>query len=61
MGDGLGVWGEQMSTITYEWINNEVLLYSTGNYIPYPMVNHNEKEDEKEYTYITIILLYTRN
>ena len=27
-----------------EWINNKVLLYSTGNYIQYPIINHNEKE-----------------
>ena len=27
-----------------EWINNKVLLYSTGNYIQYPVVNHNGKE-----------------
>ena len=27
-----------------EWINNKVLLYSTGNYIKYPMINHNGKE-----------------
>ena len=26
------------------WINNKVLLYSTGNYIQYPMINHNGKE-----------------
>ena len=26
------------------WINNKVLLYSTGNYIQYPVINHNEKE-----------------
>jgi len=26
------------------WINNEVLLYSTGNYIQYPVINHNGKE-----------------
>ena len=26
------------------WINNKVLLYSPGNYIQYPVVNHNEKE-----------------
>ena len=25
------------------WINNKVLLYSTGNYIQYPVINHNEK------------------
>ena len=42
--DGLGVWGEQMQTIYREQINNKVLLYSTGNYIQYPMINHNGKE-----------------
>ena len=31
------------------WINNKVLLYSTGNYIQYPVTNHNGKEYEKEY------------
>ena len=30
-----------------EWIN-KVLLYSTGNYIQYPVINHNGKEYEKE-------------
>ena len=24
-----------------EWINNKVLLYSTGNCIQYPVINHN--------------------
>ena len=24
-----------------KWINNKVLLYSTGNYIQYPLINHN--------------------
>ena len=27
-----------------EWINNKVLLYSTGNYIQYPVINHKGKE-----------------
>ena len=27
-----------------EWINNKVLMYSTGNYIQYPVINHNGKE-----------------
>ena len=27
-----------------EWINNRVLLYSTGNYIQYPVIKHNGKE-----------------
>ena len=26
------------------WINNKVLLYSTGNYIQCPVINHNGKE-----------------
>ena len=30
------------------WINNKVLLYSTGNYSQYPVINHNGKEYEKE-------------
>ena len=32
-----------------EWINNKVLLYSTGNYIQYLMTNHEETEYEKKY------------
>ena len=34
-----------------EWINNKVLLYSTGNYIQYPVINHNGKE-KKECIYV---------
>ena len=34
-----------------EWINNNVLLYSTGIYIHYPVINHNGKEYEK-YIYV---------
>ena len=30
-----------------EWINSKVLLYSTGNYIQYPVINHHGKEFEK--------------
>ena len=29
------------------WINNKVLLYSTGHYIQYPVINHNGKEYKK--------------
>ena len=35
-----------------EWINNKVLLYSTGNYVQYPVINHNEKEYQKECIYM---------
>ena len=46
-----------------EWINNKVLLYSTGNYIQYPEIYHNGKEYKKECVYICITesLLYSRN
>ena len=27
-----------------EWVSNKVLLYSTENYIQYPMINHNGKK-----------------
>ena len=27
-----------------EWINNKIELYSTENYIQYPMMNHDGKE-----------------
>ena len=35
-----------------EWIS-KILLYSTGNYIQYPMINHNGKDNGKEYICIT--------
>ena len=31
------------------WMNNKVLLCSIGNYIQYPVINHEEKEYEKEH------------
>ena len=46
-----------------ECINNKVLLYSTGNYIQYPVINHNGKEHGKEcvYMYNRTTLLYQRD
>ena len=35
------------------WINNKVLLYSSGNYIQYPVIDYNGKESEKAYICIT--------
>ena len=34
------------------WINNKVLLYSTGNCIQYPVINYNGKGYKKEYMYM---------
>ena len=39
-----GVSRYKLVLIYIEWINNMVLIYSTGNYIQYPMINHNGKE-----------------
>ena len=37
-----GVGGCKLSHL--EWVNNKVLMCSTGNYIQYPAINHNGKE-----------------
>ena len=51
-GEGWGGWkgmdwefGISRCKLVYiGWINNKVLLYSTGNYIQSPGINHNGKE-----------------
>ena len=58
-GEAPGVWGQQIETIHAEWINNKVLLYSTGNYIQHHTINHNGKEHGKEYICITESLCCT--
>ena len=49
--------------IYIEQVNNKVLLYSSGNYIQYPVLNHNRREYEKVYinidTHISDSLCYT--
>ena len=37
-----------------EWINNKVLLYSTGNYIQSPVINYNGKEYFKKNVYTCV-------
>ena len=41
-GDGTGI--SRCKPVFTERISNKVLLYSTGNYIQYLIINHNEKE-----------------
>ena len=36
------------------WVNNKALPYSTGNYIQYPLINHNGKESGQVSLYIYI-------
>ena len=45
--DGGGGWVSRCKLLYIEWINNKVLLYSSENYIQYPMINHNGKEYKK--------------
>ena len=45
--DKVGIWDWRMQATVYKIDNNKVLLYSTGNYIQYLVVNNNGKESEK--------------
>ena len=40
------------------WINNKVLLYSTGNYSQYPVINHHGKEYEKSVCVCVCVCVY---
>ena len=44
-----------------ERTNNKPLLYSTGNHIQSPGINHNGKEYKKEYIYIYIYIYITES
>ena len=61
-GNQVRKWGEgwtgslgvsRWKLLNLEWTNNKVLLDSTGNYVQYPVINHNEKEYLKR-TYICV-------
>ena len=66
-GDGGGMEWEfglsRCKLLHIEWINDNVLLYSTGNYTQYPGINHNGKQYKKEciYVYNSVTLLYSRS
>ena len=56
-----GKFGISECIVVYtEWIN-KALLYSTENYIKYPVINHKRKEYENECTYMCnwVTLLYS--
>ena len=36
------------------WMKNKVVLYSTGSYIQYPVINKNGKDYEEEYIYVKL-------
>ena len=51
-GEDWEFWVSRCKLLCIEWINNKALLYSTGNYVQYPVISHNGKEYEKEYIYV---------
>ena len=51
-GMDLEFWISRCKMLYIEWRNNKVLLYSTGNYIQYPVINHIGKEYEAEYIFV---------
>ena len=63
--DTQGIRGYYMQTtaLHLEQINNQILLYGTGNYIQSPGINHNGKEYKKEciYVYSWVTLIYSRH
>ena len=58
----LGLAGFSRCKLLYmEWISNKVLLYSTENYMPYPMINNGMNILKCIYVYNWIPFLYSRN
>ena len=47
--DGLGIWSWWWKLLHLEWINNKVLMISTGNSIECPVINHSGKEYKNVY------------
>ena len=52
--EGLGVGISRRKLVYIGWINYKVLLYITGNYIQYAVINQNGKGYVKEYIYMCI-------
>ena len=50
--DGLGGWVSRSKMYSMDK-QQDPTIYSTENYINYPMINHNGKEYFKMYVYIT--------
>ena len=50
-----------MQTTSLEWINNKVLLYSTGKYIQSPGINQDGKEEVKLSLFADDMVLYIEN
>ena len=56
-GGGEKDWGfgnSRFKLVYIEWINNKVLLYNRGNYVQYPVIGHNGRDNEKIWIYIQL-------
>ena len=51
-GGWTGSLGQQMQTIIYRMNKQQGPMYSTGNYIQYPVITYYRKESEKEEIYM---------
>ena len=52
--DKLGVWDQEIKTIIYKILHTHTYTpYSTGNYIQYLVITHNETVHGEEYVRIT--------
>ena len=49
-----------MQTILYRMDKQQVLLYGTGNYIQYPVINHNERNMKKDMCVRVCIYMYIK-
>ena len=53
-------WGEmdwefgisRCKLVYVEWINNKILMDCTGNYIQYPVINHNGRIQKRMHVYV---------
>ena len=59
-GEGEGVGVNRCKRLHLEWLSSKD-LYSTGNHTQSPGIEHDGRQYKKEYIYIWVILLYSRN
>ena len=50
-----------MQTIKFRIDKQQGPMYSTGNYVQYPVINHDGEEYEKIYIYNWVTLLHSKN
>ena len=59
--DQLGVWVSRCKLLHLERKNNKALLYSTGNYIQYPGVDHDKNITKNKIIFLKICIFITES